>query len=123
MLFCPTLGARFVTLFCPSLGQDSATECIWLAQGPRSMRRLGRGGGSYWKPLLEPLGEPLITSLEYSLNTIDLISQYNIILTITINFWWEDSPNQQYGASSSFYIDSASLLCSKGVGQLFHNIY
>src|SRR6266496_5672439 len=64
-----------------------------------SMRQLDRGGGSYWKPLLEPLGEPLITSLKYSLNTIDLISQCIIILTITINFWWEFG---QYGASSSF---------------------
>src|SRR6266496_5411973 len=90
MLFCPTLGARFVTLFCPSLGQDSATGCIWLAQGSREDETVGRGGGSYWYQTLEPLGEPLSARLRYSLNTIDLISQYNIILTITINFWWED---------------------------------
>src|SRR6266568_931777 len=31
-------GGASVTLFCPSPGQDSAAGCIWIAQGPRSMR-------------------------------------------------------------------------------------
>src|SRR6266496_3526399 len=84
------------------------------------MRLFGRGG-SYWYPTLEPLREPLSTSLQYLLNTIDLISQCNIILTITINFWWEFSYNPLNMAPAAPFIDSASLLSQKGVGQLFHN--
>src|SRR6266568_4037872 len=121
-VLCPEVGRQICYTILPlSWTEQCYWVCIWLAQGPRSMRQLGRGGGSYWNPLLEPLGEPLSASLKYSLNTIDLISQYIISLTITINFWWESDRICQYGASSPFYIDSASLLCIKGVGQLFHN--
>src|SRR6266568_7483776 len=88
------------------------------SKGSRQYETLGRGGGSYWYPTLEPLGEPLSTRLQYLLNTIDLISQCIIILTITINFWWEFCQN---GACSSFLWTRRVHHSQKGVGQLFHN--